>query len=185
MKEVELKARLREPEAVLARLQGLGCSFGKRVLQDDAVYVRETGSVEKYLTNADYLRLRVEDDGTTLLTLKHHAGRADDPHDAPTEHETKVESRQEVARMLEVLGFHEAVRIQKARRKGKYGAWEVCFDEVENLGAFLELEEMLPEDANVPAVMGRMKEFLISLGVPEEDIGVSRYDTLMLERDES
>jgi len=180
MKEVELKARLSEPSAQVMALEKRGCVFSQPITQDDAVFVKQTGTIEEYLSNADYLRLRVEGDGTTLFTLKHHAGRSDDPHDAPTEHETKVASREAAEHILTTLGFIQAVRIKKTRRKTRYENWEVCIDAVEGLGSFIEIEEMVPETADVPAVLARMQTFLESLDVKEGDMHIERYDMLLL-----
>ncbi len=181
-KEVEVKAKLSEGTDVVEALRKLGCELSSPKTQDDTVYVRQTGSVSEYLSNAEFLRLRVENDGTTLFTLKYHPGRADDPTSAPIECESKVDSREQIAHMLQLMGFSEAVRIRKSRMKTKHGAWEICVDEVEGLGSFIELEEMADRDADIPGIQEKMREFLASLGVSQEDIGLARYDVLLLER---
>ncbi len=146
------------------------------------MYVRNTGSVETYLSNAEFLRLRVQGDGTVLFTLKYHPGRAADLKSAPLEYETVVGSREQMERMLSLMGFTEAVRIQKTRIKTRFQEWEVCIDEVTDLGSFIELEELAKEDADVDPIHTAMHEFLASLGVVADDAGLQRYDVLLLER---
>lgn len=185
MKEVEVKARLHEGGRVKDALTALGCAFSEPIVQDDTTYVRNVGSVETYLANPEFLRLRVQGDGSVLFTLKYHPGRADDPTSAPEEYETWVGSREEMERMLKLMGFQPAVRTKKERIKTRHGAWEICIDEVDELGSFIELEEMAGDDAEVSTIHAAMHEFLRTIGVEPEDAGLKRYDILMLEREGS
>jgi adenylate cyclase, class 2 len=80
------------------------------------------------------------------------------------------------------MGYQEAVRIQKRRRKGRYQNWEVCVDEVEGLGFFVELEELIAENENVQAIQERMAAFLSSVGVDPGNRLRDRYDVLLLQK---
>jgi adenylate cyclase class 2 len=182
MKEVEVKAHARDVTSLKSALQALGCTFSTPVTQDDTLYVRNTGPVETYLSNAEFLRLRVQGDGTVLFTLKYHVGRADDPDGAPMEYETSIGSHGEMERALLCMGFKEAVRVRKTRTKTRHEKWEVCIDDVEGLGSFIELEELVEEGAEVAPIHEAMHTFLSSLGITREDAGIDRYDVLMLQK---
>jgi adenylate cyclase class 2 len=182
MHEVEVKAGLKDKDAFISALAGIGCELGKEIVQDDTVYVREVGSVETYLSNPDFLRLRVEDSGRVLFTLKHHADRVKNLGSAPLELEVEVSSRDIMEQALHYMGYQEAVRIQKRRRKGRYQNWEVCVDEVEGLGSFVELEELIAENENVQAIQERMAAFLSSVGVDPGNRLRDRYDVLLLQK---
>jgi adenylate cyclase class 2 len=183
MKEVEVKARLHDGAKARETLTALGCAFSEPIVQDDTTYVREPGSVETYLANAEFLRLRVQDDGTVLFTLKYHPGRAGDLWGAPMEYETAVGSKDEMEHMLLLMGFKKAVCTKKKRLKTRHGNWEICIDEVEGLGAFIELEELADEQVDIAPIHVAMRAFLKSIGIAVEDTGLKRYDILMLEKE--
>lgn len=182
MHEIEVKVRVENPEPVMRALEELGCVWSDAITQHDTVYVKDASSIESYLRNNDFLRLRVQNDATTILTLKHHPERADDPDSAPLEHELKVDSKDIMEQLLLTLGFSEAVQIKKKRKKAKYEKWEICVDDVEGLGTFMEIEELATPDTSVPETRTRMRAFLTQVGIPEDELFTNRYDTLLLEK---
>lgn len=182
MREVEVKAKVRDREALVQALLQEGCTLGESVTERDTLYAREVGSVDAYIRNADFLRIRERGDGKIIFTLKHHPERHEGRADSmPEEHETEILSRDEMEHALLLMGYHEAVRVTKERRKGKLHEWEVCVDEVEGLGTFIELEEMSSYSDSAP-IVARMKQVLRALGIEEEDIGAARYDMALLEK---
>lgn len=182
MYEVEVKAALNDTKSFIVKLQERGCELDPEILQDDTVYVRETGPLEVFLRNDEFLRLRVEDDDRALFAFKKHATRASDPNSAPLELELAVDSRDTMERILLTMGYQEAMRIKKRRRKGTYENWEVCIDEVEGLGSFVELEELTRDRDEAPDIQERMKAFLAELGVDVQSEIRNRYDVLLLEK---
>lgn len=182
MHEIEVKVRVENPGPVMRALEALGCMWSTPITQHDTVYVKDVSSVDNYLRNNDFLRLRVQNGDTTILTLKHHPERADDPDSAPLEHELTVDSKEVMEQLLLTLGFSEAVQIKKARKKAKYEKWEICVDEVEGLGTFIEIEELATPDISVPETRERMRAFLTQVGIPAGELFTARYDTLLLEK---
>ncbi len=87
--------------------------------------------------------------------------------------------------MLALMGYQTAVRIRKSRVKTQHKNWEICIDEVEGLGSFIELEELADEHAEVSPIHTAMHEFLQAIGVEPEDAGLKRYDILLLEKAEA
>jgi adenylate cyclase class 2 len=183
MHEIEVKAVLKDKEAFIAALARLGCEFGPEIKQEDTVYVREVGSIETYLSNSAFLRLRVQNDGRTLFTYKHHPARIVTLDSAPLELELEVSSREVMEKILLIMGYKEAVRIAKHRRKTTYKNWEVCVDDVEGLGSYVEMEELAETTDDVPEIKERMQAFLAEQGVGEGDILRNRYDVMMLEKE--
>ncbi len=182
MHEIEIKAQVRDREALLAKLGSLGCALSDPVTQDDTVYAKNVGSVAEFVRNSAFLRIRVQGSSKTIFTVKHHEGRdANDPTGVPVEYELEISSRDTMQQILTVLGFREAVRVKKTRRKCRYQEWEICLDEVEGLGTFIEIEQMAALEEAEAAQKG-MVEFLLSLGIEKEDMPAQRYDIALMGR---
>lgn len=183
MQEVEVKAILDNKEDMLLRLHELGIEFGAPKVQDDTVYAEKAGSLEEFLSNELFLRLRVIDGGKVIFTAKHHPGRtAAIDGTFPTEHEVEVESREIMEKILLLQGYQEVVHIRKTRSSASYKEWEICLDEVEGLGAFIEVEHLVAEGTDVEEVYENLKAFIRTLGVPDSSIINSRYDIMLLEK---
>jgi adenylate cyclase, class 2 len=172
MREIEIKAHLRDREAVAERLKELGSEFGEAVSQEDIVYVEKSDSMEDYLSNTLFLRIRATR-AKTIFTLKYHANRTlnGSPDSMPLEHETEVSSRAELEAMVGLMGFSPALRIYKERQTAQYKDWEICLDTVEDLGSFIEVEQLAEHDEDVASVSASLTDFLESLGIDKEDIG--------------
>jgi adenylate cyclase class 2 len=182
MHEVEVKAAVSDKDDLITRLAERGCILGPSITQDDRVYVRNLGSLEIYLANEDFLRLRVENDERTFFAFKKHTTRTTDPNSAPLELEVEVGSRKTMERILFLMGYQEAMWIKKVRQKGTYEGWEVCVDEVEGLGTFIELEELMDAPDTAADIQGRMEQFLDELGVSGTSNRRDRYDLLLLQQ---
>ncbi len=183
MREIEVKAHLRDREEVKRKLEELGASFVEAVRQEDVVYARRTQSMDAFLGNEVFLRIR-QTPTTVTFTLKYHPDRTRDVRDAsmPIEHEVDVSSRSELEAMLTLLGFEPMLEITKTRTSAHLKNWEICLDEVEGLGSFIEVEQCADHDADVDTISQQLREFLVSLGISPADIGVRRYDIQLLEK---
>ena len=176
MREVEVKAHIRDEVELLERLSGQGGVLGEPVTQEDTVYVKEVGSMQLFLGNDHFLRIRKTPE-RVMFTLKYHPGRNTTNIDAmPIEHEVDVSNEEELKEMLKLLGFVEALSINKTRRTTHVGDYEICIDEVEGLGSFIEVEKLLEHEEETEPTIRDMKEFLGALGIAPDDIGVKRYD---------
>lgn len=179
MKEVEIKARLRDREKVVEKLESLGCTFESPVTQNDVVYAEHVGSLEQFRSNKVFLRLRVKNGTRILFTLKKRMANDLDA----IEHEVEVSSQEEMAQALALMGYQEAVRVNKTRVITHYNDCEICLDEVENLGTFIEMEK-LTESGDSETIQEEMFKFFESIGITRADRVMSGYDILMLEKNE-
>lgn len=178
--EIEVKAKLRDQDAALKKLGALGCDLSDVKTQDDTVWVERTGTLDDFLSNKVFLRIRVQGDGTVLMTAKSPKGKTGNESLVKREHEVAVDSADEARKILGLMGLHEAVRIVKRRRTAHYDGYEVCIDEVEGLGSFIELEK-ITDDGDAARIQEHMMDFLKTLGIPPEDQVKKGYDILMLE----
>ncbi|MDB5194992.1 MAG: putative Adenylyl cyclase CyaB [Parcubacteria group bacterium] len=183
MREIEIKAHLRERAVIIEKLKELGCAMGEPVAQEDIVYVKRAGSMDEFLGNDLFLRIRATK-GETIFTLKYHPDRTQNGNSLsmPLEHELTVSSRPELEAMLALLGFTPALRIYKERQTSHYQKWEICLDDVEELGSFIEVEQLAEHEEDVGPVSDSLIAFLESLGVAAADIGAKRYDVQLLEK---
>ncbi len=81
-------------------------------------------------------------------------------------------------RIIERLGFIEVIQVHKKRITIKYKDYEICFDIVDDLGAFIEVEKIVPDDEG-DGVQDELYEFLSELGFTKEDRVTIGYDVLM------
>jgi adenylate cyclase, class 2 len=175
MKEIEIKAVLKDKGAVMKKLQGLGCEFSKPIHQDDAVYVERVGDLKTFLSNSVFLRIRVNDNSQVIFTAKQRTGPL-----VAIEHETIVNSAEELREILFMMSYKKAVEIRKERQVAHYKDYEICIDEVEGLGSFIEMEK-LSTDENVEEIQEEMFVFFESLGIKRDDRVTKGYDILLLE----
>lgn len=173
-KEIEVKAKLNNPEEVIAKLKELGCVISEPVTQHDAIFVDENyGAFDEFQPDKNLLRIR-ETGGKFILTLKQPKSNEQDA----IEHETEIQDPAEMKEILKYMGLHEAVQVHKKRSKAHHNDWEICLDEVEGLGSFIEVEK-IADDPDVEAVQNELFNFLKTLGIKDEDRVTSGYDTLV------
>ena len=76
------------------------------------------------------------------------------------------------------MGFYPTVRIVKARRTAELDDLSLCLDEVEGLGAFLEIERMVAAPVPGELVQAELAEFVAGLGI-EAERTEETYDSLV------
>jgi adenylate cyclase class 2 len=174
MREIEVKAQLRDKETFLKNAHQMGIKFGDAVVHEDTTY-ESTMAYDDPQWNI--FRIRKQGD-KTILTMKYKASlRSRDNH----ERETIVEDAGQVADMLERVGYSLGVYLRKSRRTAHYNGLELCLDEIEGLGTFVEVEKLAGENADVDAVQTQLWNLLQELGIKPDDRVHKGYDTLMHE----
>ena len=176
MKEIEIKARLKDKEKVMQKLRSLGCVFKPAITQEDVVYTERVGSLEALRSNKFFLRLRVKNHSKVLFTIKK---RMVNDLDA-IEHEVEVNSKTEMEQAILLMGFKEAVKVSKVRIITHYDGCEICIDEVENLGTFIEMEK-LTEEGEAEKIQEKLFQFFESIGINRDDRVLMGYDLLMVQ----
>jgi adenylate cyclase, class 2 len=172
-KEIEVKVKVGDFTHLLGKLSGLGCRFSEPVWQEDKIFTNfPDAEFAKFKPGINFLRIR-KSGGKTLFTLKQSLVNELEG----IEKEVEVNDAKELEEMLELMGYHEAVQVTKTRRKTRYKDYEICLDEVEGLGSFVELEKITDEDSE--KVQSEMIDFLLDLGVEAKDRVLNGYDTLV------
>lgn len=174
MREIEVKAALRDKESFLKRALERGIEFGDAAIQDDVTYETDIPYKDP---RWNIFRIRKQG-GKIILTMKYKASNS--PRDNH-ERETVIEDADQVADMLERVGYSRGIRIRKSRRIAHYKGLELCMDEVDNLGSFVEAEKLTEEDADVDAIQAQLWQLLLDLGIHPEDRTDKGYDIMMHE----
>jgi adenylate cyclase, class 2 len=184
--EAELKARVREPEALRERLRRLADE--ERSTYRDTYYDRPGRDLT---AEGRELRLRVIEAGEmrrTVLTYKEppvNAGSGSKP-----EHETKVADAGPLDTVLRALGLEPLVSFEKrctnyrlTTRGRDMLATVVTVPEID--GTFIELETMADE-TNVDAALADVRATLHDLGIADDDLTTQQYtEAVMRARDQA
>lgn len=169
-KEIEVKYRVKDLAVARQKLIELGCSFSEPVIQDDTIFINYNRPFIEFVPGDIFLRIRQSND-KAIFTFK----QGEEMNSI--ERETVIENSAQLEDILGFLGFRPVVRVRKSRSKSRYEPYEVCLDEVESLGSFIELEEIT--EASAHEVQAKMQEFLQSLGIKDMERVHNGYDTLM------
>lgn len=172
-REIEVKYRIHDVEALLAALKSRGIELGDPMRQDDQAYAPERWSYGDSKLGVPFVRLRTVDDRHTF-TLKRPAENAL----SCVEYESSITDREQMHRAILAMGFYPTVRIAKVRRTAVLTSMSLCLDEVDGLGLFLELERMVPDEVPGEAVQAELAAFAASLDVAAER-AEETYDSLV------
>jgi len=172
MREIEVKARVKSADDVLKAAESLGMKFGKPIEQFDTTYENNLPNDDP---NWNIFRIRKQD-GRHILTMKHHASSQSRDN---YEYETLVEDEKEMVKILNRLGFEHSIDLHKVRRTTKYKDVEICLDEVDDLGTFVEAEKLTDDIADVEQIQNELWNLLAKLGAKRSDRVFNGYDTLM------
>jgi len=173
--EAELKARVRDPEGVMAQLEKR--VPGRAEVYRDTYYDDPAGA----LTAGDReLRVRTvhgPDDTRSVLTYK--GARVDDASGSKPEHETRVEDPDAVHAMLRGLGYVVTIAFEKRCRNYDFTsagrqmlATLVRVPEID--GHFLEVETLVEGD-QVQIALADVWAVLTDLGIVEADLTTELY----------
>lgn len=165
-RNVEVKARIDGIEALLPRARALADGPAQRLLQDDTFFACTRG------------RLKLRDFGDGTGELIHYERRdADGPKlsdyvRAPTADPAAL--REALARAHGVIG-----RVRKTRWLLMCGATRIHLDDVDGLGAFVELEVVLREGQTEAEGAAIARELLARLDVEPSRLVAGAYLDLL------
>jgi len=175
MKEVEVKAKVSSFEEIQSRLRDLGCDFSEPLIQEDRIYLQNGIEFPDKTTGTLFARIR-NSNGKYIFTLKKQL----ETEFENIEHELIIDSPEEANEMLKLLDFHEVLFVSKKRIECKYSDMEICLDDIEGLGLFVEVEKMTNEE-DTQTIKKELFEFLETLGIKQGDQVFKGYATMVYE----
>ena len=176
MKEVEIKIEIADADKAMETLGTNGCVFGEPIVQQDIVYIPNEVPTVPCPAGTNVLRIRKQGEKNILTLKRSDAGN----HLSKLELETEISDPVEMDKIIKLLGFKIIADTTKTRRKCRTEKYEICVDEIKDLGSFLEIEEMTEGDA-VDA-QNEMLQFLVGLGFDIANRKSVGYDVLWVQK---
>ena len=171
--EVEIKARIDDPDRIASVLSELGV-FQRRYEKEDRYFGTPNSTMTRF-------RLR-RDNGRLICTFKEK--KIDERFEENHECEFGVSDKTAFERFAAYLGYECVVEKRKVGRSWLIGAVHCELSEVNDLGHFLELEIVLPDDSD-DEQRNRAKEDLFAmlseLGVDESNVEARPYTRMIHE----
>lgn len=178
MKEIEVKAKIENIEIVKEKIATLGCQFGNELIQEDVIFLPVGIKYNEIVKGTPVVRVR-NSNGVITLTLKKRVIEGSEL--IKLEKEIIINDKQKAIEIIEHMGFHEVVRVNKKRIECEHDEMTICLDEIEGLGNFIEVEKM-SDNENETKVQSQLVDFLVTLGIENENIVTKGYDTLIYEK---
>ncbi len=174
MREIEIKLRVSSLEELKTQLEKRGCFLSAPIHQHDVIYSfgGSTHEWDESKTGHVVVRIRRED-GKAEFNLKQQRSSELDN----IEYESEVKDPEAIHQILLIMGYRPQVEVKKVRRKGRFGEYEICLDEVAELGSFVELEKLTTDDIDPGQVQEDLFLALESLGLSRGDEEKRGYDT--------
>ncbi|MCW3062888.1 MAG: cdd [Solirubrobacterales bacterium] len=172
MRNVELKARDPDPARTLERSLALGAEDRGELVQRDTYFARSRGR----------LKLREQEPGGAELIAyvrpDGEAARVSAYERAP------VGDAAALRRALDAA-LGTTVVVAKRRRLLLWDGVRIHLDEVEELGSFVELEAVAPEDSDLGAERAKVERLRAELAIEDAALVAVGYSDLLLDPDEA
>lgn len=176
VKEIEVKARVQNVDELLRKIEELGVTFGSTLTQYDRVFLPNGTTIKEITAGVSALRIRIENGSKTIFTLK----QRQNVELSAIEAEVEIVDGESLPALIQLLGYYEVLSIHKKRRKAEYKEYEICLDEVEGLGSFIEIQKFSSEDGE--KIQNELFDFLKQFGIKDSDRERKGYDTLIDEK---
>lgn len=148
-------------------------------IKDDSIFVREEDQIATYFKpnfrkfNNEWLRVRKENDNNVLnYKKKNESGDIE-------EYEVLIDNYEKLKSIFNYLGLEDTLVVSKHRISYLYrDKYEISFDEVDNLGLYVEIEVKkynYENEKEIELLIDLIKELDINMS----DIETKRYPELM------
>lgn len=165
-RNVEIKARIENPNALERRVAELADGEPKQIVQDDTFFRCVNGRLK--------LRVFSDDDGELIFYQ-----RADES--GPKESFYLISPTSQPSTLRETLdkAYGTTGRVHKVRRLYRAGRTRIHLDRVKDLGEFLELEVVLDDNESSAAGIEEARAILSRLGIEDSQLIEGAYVDLL------
>jgi adenylate cyclase class 2 len=179
MYEVEVKAIVKDRQALINKLEFLGCRFSEELHQIDRVFFPQGFSFPPPI-GTQILRVRKSND-KYFFTLKISQSSRQDS----IEREMEIKDGEMMVEIIKLLNWQEAPTVDKRRIKTNVNDIEIVLDQVEQLGEFVEAEKIVKnqKEEDRIKIQEELLDFLETLGIKREDQVIDgKYDIMLFEK---
>ena len=141
---------------------------------DEALRIRREASLEREATTDD-----ASGDGESVR-LTYKGPLVDAGSKTRSEHETAVDDGEELAGVLDALGFDPAATVEKRRECWRFEGFTVTLDSVDQVGEFVEIERAVDAEDAIGPTREAAIETLRALGVDADEQVRTSYLGLLL-----
>lgn len=176
MIEVEIRAKVQDFESIKKRLEEIGGRFLKKEKMADYIFGRakDLDQEHKIIDGRFSARIRQKNDKISVEFKEiKRAG-------AGMEFSSPVSSVEAGLNFLKKLDFERAFTVSKIRETYGYQGFEVCLDDVDVLGCFIEIEHPCKEDNDKAEALKECENLLNSIA-PNAILEPKKYGDLMQE----
>lgn len=173
-KEIEIKIEIDENKYnTLLNDLTKRCNEKKCTIQEDTYYSPKT---ENYYDNGDRcLRLR-ETNNKSILSYKQIYENKDKR--IIDEYETEIENSKMLKYIFQSIGIREDIKVKKKRIEFRLKYCIIALDDVENLGYFVEIENINPKNS-IEKSNQEIKELAINLNLDLNKQNYEGYSNMM------
>lgn len=181
MREIEVKAKVRDREKILEILKGQGITLTEPQTEIDTLFSVTPDFYEEYekgnIPSIGLTRIREQSNGTVTITYKKRKAGV---HLDKVEYEVVTSDAKNAKALLSAIGLVPILVMQKTRQKSHIGGYEICLDEVAELGTYIEIEKLLDESDTTKGedVQKELWDILLSFGISRADEVHVGYDIL-------
>ena len=181
--EIEIKVNIEHIETLLEFLSKSG-RFVSEKRQIDEYFTPPHRDFLAVRPTVEWLRLR-NSDGIFSFNYKNwHTDEQGRSHHCD-EYETKIDSLDQLKKILQVLNFQSRVMVDKLRKTYLCQDYEIAIDKIKNLGDFVEIEYRgASQDVDPKIITNEMVKFLKDLGCGKILRNYVGYPFLLLFPDE-
>lgn len=160
--EIEIKAKVENPEKIKGRLEALGFKFSKKENQEDIYFKSKFQSFEK---TGEVLRFRKRGLLSGIITYK--GPKVKSRIKIREEIEVIIEDGYEVEKLLKRLGYDPLITVEKIREVFCFEKFSVSLDYVKSLGSFMEIELIIDESQSKSKAEQEVLKLLQKIGIPK------------------
>jgi len=184
--EVELKIKIRATQikALRKKLLALGAVSKEKIKESDVYF---TAPHRDFIKTKECLRIRERDD-CLELTYKGATTKSMDKKRQFWKSEINILlhcPKKEVELLFESLNFRKVAEVVKEREKFVLGRQKITFDNIKNLGWFLEIENTITNEKERQKALDENIRLLRKLGLDKKSIITEPYRDLVLQQRET
>jgi len=136
MIEVEIRAKIEDINLIRGKILSLGAKYIKTEEQTDKIFGRPEDLDENHKIIEGHFSARIRQKADKILVEFKEIRRTG----AGLEFSSSVHRIEDGVYLLEKLGYEEAFTVSKTRDLYKLREFEICLDQVDKLGNYIEIE---------------------------------------------